>query len=123
LDGFFISSYLLINKKLNNVTPSVTVPISRVGRRLEEYSTEWLGATARSCACRECGRSHVPDGNNMPNGRRSSVTAILYPYLFVNGCQFDEETRKKAEFMALIHDLGEALTGDITPFDGISRGK
>jgi HD domain len=118
-----ISSHLLINKKLNNVTPSVTVPISRVGRRLEEYTTEGLGATARSCACRERGRSHVPDGNDVPNGRRSSVIAILYSHFFVNGYQFDEETRTKAEFMALIHDLGEALIGDITPFDGISRGK
>lgn len=25
--------------------------------------------------------------------------------------------------MALVHDMGEAVIGDITPFDGISRGK
>ncbi|KAL8881212.1 MAG: hypothetical protein Q9198_001539, partial [Flavoplaca austrocitrina] len=34
---------------------------------------------------------------------------------------FDEETRARAECMALVHDMGEAVIGDITPFDGISR--
>ncbi|KAF2806338.1 uncharacterized protein BDZ99DRAFT_465954 [Mytilinidion resinicola] len=33
---------------------------------------------------------------------------------------FDEETRTKAEYMALVHDMGEALVGDIAPSDGIS---
>ncbi|KIV98444.1 uncharacterized protein PV09_09742 [Verruconis gallopava] len=32
----------------------------------------------------------------------------------------DDEKRKRAVYMALIHDMGEAIIGDITPSDGIS---
>ena len=30
--------------------------------------------------------------------------------------------RVKARWIVLIHDMGEAVIGDLTPFDGISRG-
>ncbi|KAL6990213.1 HD domain-containing protein 2 [Sarracenia purpurea var. burkii] len=36
--------------------------------------------------------------------------------------QVDEETRARAIKMALVHDLGEALIGDITPSDGVPEG-
>lgn len=36
--------------------------------------------------------------------------------------QFDNDVRTRAVHMALIHDMGEALIGDITPSDGISKG-
>ncbi|KAF2113719.1 cytidylate kinase [Lophiotrema nucula] len=58
---------------------------------------------------------------NVPNPE--SVSDHMYRMaimcLLVHG--LDEETRKKAVYMALIHDMGEALVGDITPSDGISR--
>ena len=33
-----------------------------------------------------------------------------------------DETRVRAIKMALVHDIGEALTGDITPSDGVTKG-
>jgi hypothetical protein len=36
--------------------------------------------------------------------------------------QIEEETRTRAMKMALVHDMSEALTGDITPSDKISKG-
>ena len=83
----------------------------------EEYTTGWLGPAGRSRTYRERVRSHVPDG------AWGSVRAILHYRPFTNDCKFDEETRARAECMVLVHDIGEAVIGDITPFDGISRGK
>jgi 5'-deoxynucleotidase YfbR-like HD superfamily hydrolase len=40
--------------------------------------------------------------------------------MFTDVYQFNEETRTRAESMALVHNLGEALIRDITLFDGIS---
>jgi 5'-deoxynucleotidase YfbR-like HD superfamily hydrolase len=37
--------------------------------------------------------------------------------------QFDDETGARASEIALVHDMGEAIIGDITPSDGISPGK
>jgi hypothetical protein len=36
--------------------------------------------------------------------------------------QIDEEVRAHAVKMALVHDLGEAVIGDITPHDSMSQG-
>ncbi|KZM26469.1 ATP binding [Ascochyta rabiei] len=33
----------------------------------------------------------------------------------------DDDVRKRAVYMALVHDMGEALIGDITPSDGVSK--
>jgi 5'-deoxynucleotidase YfbR-like HD superfamily hydrolase len=35
----------------------------------------------------------------------------------------DKEAQMRAVYMALVHDMGEALVGDITPHDGVSIGK
>jgi hypothetical protein len=37
--------------------------------------------------------------------------------------QIDEGTRAHAVKMALVHDLAEAIVGDITPSDGVPKGK
>lgn len=35
--------------------------------------------------------------------------------------QFEESERLRAVQMAVVHDAGEAIVGDITPSDGVSR--
>ena len=49
-----------------------------------------------------------------------SVLLLLSLILYL---QFDEKTRAKAEWMALVHDMVEAVIGDTTPLDGISQSK
>ncbi|KAF2158022.1 hypothetical protein K461DRAFT_290281 [Myriangium duriaei CBS 260.36] len=34
----------------------------------------------------------------------------------------DEATRIRATKMALVHDIGEAIVGDITPSDNVPKG-
>ncbi|WEW55120.1 hypothetical protein PRK78_000548 [Emydomyces testavorans] len=45
---------------------------------------------------------------------RMAVMTLLVPGV-------DEKTRARAVKMALVHDMGEAIIGDITPSDGISK--
>lgn len=60
--------------------------------------------------------------HNVPNPE--SVSDHMYRMaimcLLVRG--IEDNTRKKAVYMALIHDMGETIVGDIAPADGISQG-
>jgi putative hydrolase of HD superfamily len=42
--------------------------------------------------------------------------------LFLTDSYFPEADASKLVRMALLHDVGEARAGDITPHDGVSRG-
>ncbi|KAH8799639.1 cytidylate kinase [Xylogone sp. PMI_703] len=53
-----------------------------------------------------------------------SVSDHMYQMAFMCWMmpEVDEQTRKKAVYMALVHDAPEAIAGDTTPSDNISRG-
>lgn len=43
-------------------------------------------------------------------------------YIVADLLQFTDSEKLRAIQLALVHDAGEAIVGDITPHDGISRG-
>ncbi|OAL07202.1 cytidylate kinase [Phaeosphaeriaceae sp. SRC1lsM3a] len=45
---------------------------------------------------------------------RMAVMCLMLP-------KIDQETRMKSVHMCLVHDMGEAIIGDITPSDGVTR--
>jgi 5'-deoxynucleotidase YfbR-like HD superfamily hydrolase len=50
-------------------------------------------------------------------------TLTTLSQLMLTKVQKSEDERAKAVEMAIVHDAPEALAGDITPSDGLSRGK
>jgi len=58
----------------------------------------------------------VPDPERVGDHMYSmAITCLTLP--------LEESTQVRAVYMSLIHDMGEALVGDITPSDGISLRK
>lgn len=58
----------------------------------------------------------------MPHGTRGKIFWPPSIGLVLIQAQFDDEVRTRAVTMSLVHDMGEALIGDITPSDGVSKG-
>jgi hypothetical protein len=47
---------------------------------------------------------------------------LLSSVSYTEICKIDENTRAHAIKMAAVHDLAEAVVGDIAPSDGVSKG-
>lgn len=109
-----------------NTNILITIAISPSCRAVETDCPEGMGDSRHSFS-RECQRSYAPHGTHGHADARCMCETCGWQARPVQSrpltlTQIDEEVRAHAVKMALIHDLGEAVIGDITPSDGISKG-